>query len=375
MPGKVRLPATERLHHNGRMPPATPFDGQSQESRRQGRLERPREGRWLAGVCVALARYSGRRVGTTRLAFVLTVPFFGLPIVAYLAWWLILPEEGGRERSRGSALFSGLASILLSFGGALALLTLAAASAVATIFGLGWGVVIVAAGVLAIGVFWMREVNPGWMLLPLAALVVPAAVIVGLNAHLDRQFGQVSVAPESRGELGSGEYGIGVGTLFVDLRHYDWAAGAPAPLKISGGVGRTIVALPTHRCVAVHIDYKTHDGVLHGIADALGAEGTETPGLTVFGRIFAGGQGVVAPSAPKGAPKLSVDFTSQGGELIVRDYPNSIDPRGWSSWPGEPYYGVAQSTGLSKADIRRQQKLNRQIRDELPGPCANGGHR
>jgi phage shock protein PspC (stress-responsive transcriptional regulator) len=357
------------------MAPATPSDGQSQNAQRQGRLERPREGRWLAGVCVALARYSGRRVGTTRLAFVLTVPFFGLPVVAYLAGWLILPEEGGGERSRGSVLFSGVASVLLSFGGGLALLTLAAASAVATVFGLGWGVLIVAAGVLAIGVFWMRDVNPGWMLLPLAALVVPAAVIVGLHAHLDRQFGDIDATPESRSELGSGDYSIGVGTLFIDLRQYDWAGGDPTPLKISGGVGRTIVALPKHRCVAVRVHYKTHDGLLHGIADALGAEGTEAPGLTVFGRIFAGGQGLVAPPAPAGVPTLSIDYSSQGGELVVRDFPNSIDPREWSSWPGVPYIGVAHSPGFSQREIRRQQKINRQIKHELPGPCGNASER
>jgi phage shock protein PspC (stress-responsive transcriptional regulator) len=350
--------------------PGSP-DSRYGAARPERRLERPREGRWLAGVCAALARYSGRRVGTTRLAFVLTIPFFGLSLVAYLAWWLILPEEGGRERSRGSALFSGLASILLGFGGALALLTLAAAGAVATVFGLGWGVLIVAAGVLAIGVFWMREINPGWMLLPLAALVLPAAVVTGLHAHLDRQIGDVEVAPASQGELSSDGYQLGVGSMLIDLRNYEWGAGAPKPLKISGGVGRTVVALPQHRCVAVRVRYSTHEGVLHAIADALGAEGVETPGLTVFGKSTAGGQGAVPATARGKVPTLSIDYTSQGGELIVRNYPGSVDPAQQPYWPDIYLAWPGPQSRMSKKMARKVRRQERR----LAGPCAERGQR
>ncbi len=347
--------------------PASP----DQQSRPERRLERPRDGRWLAGVCAALARYSGRRVGTTRLAFVLGIPFFGITLVAYLACWLILPEEGGRTRSRTSVLSSGLVSVLLGFGGLIALSTLAFAAAVATIFGLGWGVVIVAAAVLLMGIFWMREANPGWMLLPLAALVLPAAVIAATHTHLDRQIGNIDVAPQNRSELDPAGYRTGLGSLFVDLRHYDWTDGTSVPLRISAGVGRSIVALPTNRCVAVRVHYDTHAGLLHGVADALGVDSDDSAGATVFGQSVGSGQGEIAPTVHGKVPTVSIDFSSQGGELYVRDYPEGIDPPEDPEWPGvAPPDSGLEVSGLTASEARRDRRFYKKIERRLPGPCS-----
>jgi phage shock protein PspC (stress-responsive transcriptional regulator) len=325
----------------------------------------------LAGVCAALARYSGRRVGTTRLAFVFGIPFFGITLIAYLACWLILPDEGGRERSRTSVLSSGLVNVLLGFGGLLAMLTLAVAAATATVFGLGLGVVIVAAAVLAMGVIWMREANPAWMLLPLAALVLPAAVIAGTNVHLDRQIGDINVAPQSRAELNPGGYQTGLGTLFVDLRHYDWTDGATVPLRISAGLGRSVVALPTNRCVAVRVHYDTHAGLLHGLADALGVDSDDSAGANVFGQSVGVGQGEVAPTVHGRIPTVSIDFSSQGGELYVRDYPDGINPPDNPGWPGvAPSAPELEVSGLTASEARRDRRFYRKIERRLPGPCS-----
>jgi len=57
-------------------------------------LIRPRVGRQIAGVCLALARAYGWDVSVVRIVAVLTFLFSsGLVGVAYLAAWIGIPEE------------------------------------------------------------------------------------------------------------------------------------------------------------------------------------------------------------------------------------------------------------------------------------------
>ncbi len=58
-----------------------------------GGLVRPREGRWIAGVCLALARRFGVSVGRVRLAFVVSVLLPGPQVVLYLLLWILIPSE------------------------------------------------------------------------------------------------------------------------------------------------------------------------------------------------------------------------------------------------------------------------------------------
>ena len=58
------------------------------------RLQRRREGRMRAGVCVGLADYFGVDVNLVRLGFGVFTIFYGLGILIYLIAWAILPEEG-----------------------------------------------------------------------------------------------------------------------------------------------------------------------------------------------------------------------------------------------------------------------------------------
>lgn len=58
------------------------------------RLSRPRQGRKIAGVCVGLANHFGWDVTLVRvLALILAVVFFPIGILAYLAFWLLVPEQ------------------------------------------------------------------------------------------------------------------------------------------------------------------------------------------------------------------------------------------------------------------------------------------
>ena len=86
------------------------------------------------------------------------------------------------------------------------------------------------------------------------------------------------------------------------------------------------MALPTNRCVAVRVHYDTHAGLLHGVADAFGVDSDDSSGATVFGQSVGSGRGEVAPAVHGKVPTVSIDFSSQGGELYVRDYPDGIDP-------------------------------------------------
>ena len=57
-------------------------------------LLRPREGRQIAGVCIALARANGWDVAVIRIVTILGVVITGgVFAIAYLAGWIGIPEE------------------------------------------------------------------------------------------------------------------------------------------------------------------------------------------------------------------------------------------------------------------------------------------
>ena len=57
------------------------------------RLTRPRDDRWIAGVCAGLARRFGLSSGVVRLLFVLSCLLPGPQILAYLIAWILIPSE------------------------------------------------------------------------------------------------------------------------------------------------------------------------------------------------------------------------------------------------------------------------------------------
>ncbi|HEV7823479.1 MAG TPA: PspC domain-containing protein [Mycobacteriales bacterium] len=56
-------------------------------------LTRPRNGRWIAGVCAGLARRFGLPAGVVRLLFVLSCLLPGPQFIAYIVLWVLMPEE------------------------------------------------------------------------------------------------------------------------------------------------------------------------------------------------------------------------------------------------------------------------------------------
>jgi phage shock protein PspC (stress-responsive transcriptional regulator) len=57
------------------------------------RLERPRQGRVIAGVCAGLAARFGLRPSQVRILFVLSCLLPGPQVLVYLALWVLMPEQ------------------------------------------------------------------------------------------------------------------------------------------------------------------------------------------------------------------------------------------------------------------------------------------
>jgi phage shock protein PspC (stress-responsive transcriptional regulator) len=60
-------------------------------------LERKRDGRMLAGVCVGLGRYFGIDPTLVRLAFAVASLFGAFGALVYVVAWAVVPEEGETE--------------------------------------------------------------------------------------------------------------------------------------------------------------------------------------------------------------------------------------------------------------------------------------
>ena len=57
------------------------------------RLTRPRDDRWIAGVCSGLGRRFGLSSGVVRLLFVISCLLPGPQILIYLVLWAMMPSE------------------------------------------------------------------------------------------------------------------------------------------------------------------------------------------------------------------------------------------------------------------------------------------
>jgi phage shock protein PspC (stress-responsive transcriptional regulator) len=68
------------------------------------RLTRPQEGRWLGGVCAALARYFDLNPLIYRIAFAALALAGGTGILLYAAAWLVIPEEGTEDSIASEAI-------------------------------------------------------------------------------------------------------------------------------------------------------------------------------------------------------------------------------------------------------------------------------
>jgi hypothetical protein len=83
------------------------------------------------------------------------------------------------------------------------------------------------------------------------------------------------------------------------------------------------------------------------------------------------------------APTLRIEFSSAGGDLYVRDYPDDVEPWMQPDWPGYPVFPEERpdTTGLSRSERKRtlrewskrhaeQQRSLERMAKLQDGPCA-----
>lgn len=340
-------------------------------------LVRGQQGRWLGGVCVGLAAVTRPSVGWIRAAFVVGALVGGLGIALYLACWLIIPVEGDADERPGP---SGVVVLAQACAGCAALVVLAAVGAAATVFGFGWLVVGVAA-VILVGVLAGRpRLGPAWALLPVAALTIPALAVAADGLRLTTQVEAATVAPADARAITGHVYRSGLNTMLVDLRRTQLPATGTVPLQIAAGLRRTIVALPSQRCVRVVVHYDVNPFAVR-LGALLTGHSLVFSDAVVFGRLYSAA-GTVTPPAPRPGPVLDIHFASQGGSLYVRDYPAWVDPTVQPDWPGfqvhlEPRPDVRGTPKKAAEGLLRhwrtrlaaQEANARVVNTLLPGPC------
>lgn len=338
----------------------------------------------IGGVCAGLPEIWGLGTDGLRLAFVLAGLCGGVGVIVYLACWLVLPGPGDdphADRVRD------VVALAWAMGGLVAALLMAAVAAVVTVFGLGWVVFGVALVVLVITVSGRVRIPQLAGLAAVAVLTLPA-VAVGLSSlRLSVASDGPVVRPASSADVSGRVYRSNFGTLLIDLRHTQLPAMGTVPLRINAGLRRTIVALPADSCVRVRVNYDVHTYAGQVGTLVAGDGGPPFPDVVLFGRLYGANSvdphGSAVSRAILPGPTLKIDFSSQGGGLFVRDYPDDVNPDLSPNWPGfkimpepRPFTG-GESKKLRKRMLRAWQRRRaaqiataEQIDAALPGPCG-----
>jgi phage shock protein PspC (stress-responsive transcriptional regulator) len=279
------------------------------------RLYRSRDERVIGGVCGGLAEYFGIDPLIVRIIAVGLVFAGGAGFLAYLAAWLLVPEQDGDALTdRGTGRWATIAGTILlvlaigtvlpfrhgpfggwSWGGpllsliCLGLAGLAiwwvasgehpAASGTRDILRrAGLGVALLAVcGLLAIGGAWATAAGGGvlvavvvivaglwlvagaflggarWLILPALALALPAGVVSAANIDVQGGVGDREYRPAAASEV-RGTYKLGAGHLMLDLRDTHLPPG-DRRLKVELGAGAVSIAVPRNVCVtsAAHV--------------------------------------------------------------------------------------------------------------------------
>jgi phage shock protein PspC (stress-responsive transcriptional regulator) len=335
----------------------------------QRRLYRSREERMIAGVCGGLARYFGIDPVIVRVAAVALVFAGGAGLLAYLAAWLLVPDEaeGAGSGAGAGRLATIVGAVLLvlavgaivpfwggpfdgwNWGGpfvSLVVLGLAglgvwwlasgehpAGSPRDILRRAGLGLALLAlCGVLAIGGAWATAVGGGtvvaivvivaglwlmagaflggarWLILPALALALPAGVVSAANIDADGGIGERQFRPAAASDVRD-TYRLGVGRLVVDLRDARLGPG-DHPVKIQMGVGEALVVVAPDVCVASHAKVG---------AGRVAVFDRESGGVDVDWQDDR--------TAPAGTPRLIVDGDVGLGQLVVSDRdPDSFGP-------------------------------------------------
>lgn len=280
------------------------------------------------------------------------------------------PSSGPRRGAARSALvgiLGVLPPVAVAVLAVVAAAWLAVLSGLLVLFGLGL-VVVVALAVLGAGLLARRGRTPGWIVLPLLAVALPAVAVAASGERVATQHGvrvHVPLVPE---EIPASGYRTGLGEQLVDLRSLTIPAGRTVALRARSDLDRTIVALPLNACWNLDVRWRTGRLWLprtdeHRWIDGVDRRGEqidawfgrgrrevdlgfqEDPAwhrnvgffegrIALFGRVRRESQGRwVSRVADPRAPTLRIDLRSAGSSFAVRDYPADVGPLVDPGWP------------------------------------------
>lgn len=231
------------------------------------RLERPTDGRVIAGVSAGLGRYFDLSPAFYRLGFVVLTLLGGAGILIYLAAALVIPEAG-KDKSIADEALSGrrerpwpLIGVAL-VGTALAVLL--ARAAIRPVTGGGWVLVLV----IGLGVLWASRGSRRGRRIFVAGLISTASMLAlafaavaiafsWFNVSLSDGVGTRVYQPAGLASL-QPTYEIGIGKLTVDLTNIK-AVSQTTHIRAKVGVGELRIILPQGLSVQVNGHAKVGD--------------------------------------------------------------------------------------------------------------------
>lgn len=334
------------------------------------------EGRLLLGVGAGLARRWDLEPRTVRIALGVTLLPFGAGLLVYAALALVMPADGASEAEAGwrGEIGQSIAEALLVLAVVLAVGLIGGFAAGLAVFGLASVALLLATAALA-GVILVDHTRSWLFGVAALALAVPGAVVELTNVSVARQIGDVRAAITRPQDVQPAGYRVGLGSLLLDLRDFDAEERTATTIRARADVRPIVVALPTDRCFNLEIDYALDRSWLTGaVLDArrqtfreisalgypqefrTGSDGRQEPvptTLIAYGRAIPGTTGrYVRPTANPAAPTLRLQLGTSRSQVVVRDYPLSIDPLKEPRWPVEGAPDLVSIYGQVKAAVR-----------------------
>jgi len=258
------------------------------EGSRARRLVRRRDDRMIGGVASGLADYLDADPSLVRIGWVaLAIVTSGLGVIAYLAAWVLMPEEGAvaggdtatsgwqRRERRDHGPWGGMifGLILVSVGAFALLAQLDIPTPPWRAIAAG-GLILVGLGIVVAA---RRGLNGGLLVLAIlltAVLASRAALPVG---DVDSGFGDRRVVAEAPGRL-ERDYGHAFGSMRIDIADASLPAGVTS-LDASIAFGDLRITVPPG--VGLRVTASTAFGSTRVLDDELGAFGQRefvTPG-------------------------------------------------------------------------------------------------
>jgi phage shock protein PspC (stress-responsive transcriptional regulator) len=267
------------------------------------RLTRSSSDKVLAGVAGGLGRYFDIDPIIFRIGFVVLTLAGGAGVLAYLAAWVLVPEDpvpgqAPTDRSRAATIAGAavlaLAAIVLfghglfflappliaigviaivgvllwraaggehggtpaaKIGLALLLIVVAALGFVAVAFGaaLGGGAVIAGLVIALGGALVISSFLGGrrWLVLPALVIAIPLGFVAAAGLDVNGGVGERDYQPTTVAELKDG-YQLGIGEMRLDLTQVDLPPGR-TPLDLDMGIGSVRLVVPDDVCVATDV--------------------------------------------------------------------------------------------------------------------------